>query len=82
MQASTLVFLVFLASVVQLHAVSAFKRSPVPTKGVPDSLVELGFASVCLTLSLPKQVTSLTSQQKGGKTYVLDAAPASKKNLA
>ena len=39
---STSVFPVFLASVVQLHAVSAFRRNPVPIKGVPDSLVEPG----------------------------------------
>ena len=84
MQASTLVFLVFLASVVQLHAVSAFKRSPVQTKGVPDSLKELGFASMCWTLTLPKRVLSLTLLQEGGRTSVvleqgMDAAPVSKR---
>ena len=60
-------------------AVSVFRRSPVPTKDAPNSLMELGFVSVRLTPNFPKQVPSLTLLQEGGRTSVPGAAPASKR---
>jgi len=78
------VFLVFLESAAPSPAVSVFRRSTVLTKGAPNSMVDLVFASMCLTLNLPTQVPSLTLQREGERTYVVqergvDAAPASRR---
>jgi len=76
------VLLVFLASAVQLHAVSVFRRNPVLTKDVLNSMVDLVFVSTCWTLTLPTGLPSWTLPQEGGKTSVergVDAAPASRR---
>ena len=82
MPTSTSVFPDFLASVVLSLAVSVFRRrSPVLTKDAPDSSAEPVFASMRLTLNLPKRVLSLISKQAGGENSVLGAAPASKRKV-
>ena len=57
------------------------------TKGAPDSMVELVFASTCWTLTLPTGLPSLTLQQEGERTSVvlergMDAAPALRRKNA